>query len=135
MAVSRETFRDGKLLQELIEKYHNDMTEQNTASVYTCLRDSIVYIPVSERDGKMQADVLSAGNDLLFAAFSDIEAAGKYEEKEALIQKPFMELVKEAQKYPNIAGIVIDPFGLPFILPGGDYEILADIPSIFDIDK
>ena len=135
MAVTRDTFRDGKLLQELIDKYHNDMTEQNTASVYTCLRDSIVYIPVSRRDGKMQPDVLSNGKDQLFAAFSDIENAGKYEDKEALVQKPFMDLVKEAQRHNNIAGIVVDPFDLPFILPGCYYEIISDIPSVFDIEK
>ena len=91
---------------------------------------------VSREDIRMIPDVLQNGEDFFFPVFTTAEEMGEYGEGFSKIQRHFLEAVRLAwNNEKNVAGIVINAFSEPFIIPRDLFDMIAEMPSAIEPGK
>ena len=107
--MKRSVMKDGRMLRECIEQYTYYRSGNNQMVVFTCLRDSRVFVPC--RGGRVDAFSNEAQQD---------DKAGRYTVEE----KDFLDVIESA-KFANVNGIKVDPFTTPFLVEPGDYDTIS----------
>lgn len=106
------------MYQKMIEEAEGDLDSLVGRTVKT--QDEIRLVP----------DILQNGDDFFFPVFTSAEEMGEYGERFSKVQKHFLEtaaLAKNNEK--NVAGIVINAFSEPFVIPREMFDIIGNIPS------
>ena len=99
--------------------------------------DSIVGTTITNQENiRMVPDILQSGEDYFFPVFTTAEEMGKYGNGFSKIQKHFLEaacLARNNEK--DVAGIVINAFSEPFIVPRDLLDMIAELPSAFEPEE
>lgn len=95
--------------------------------------ESIVGKEFTCHDGvRMVPDILQNGDQFFFPVFTSAEEMGEYGKQFSQIEKHFLEAINMARNNEkDVAGIVINAFSEPFIVPRELFEIIMDLPSSF----
>lgn len=93
--------------------------------------DSLVGKTLSNQDNiRMVPDILQNGEDFFFPVFTTAEEMGDYGQGFSKIEKHFLEAAALARNNEkNVAGIVINAFSEPFVIPRDLFEMIAEMPS------
>ena len=112
---------DSRNMHKLLEE-HIDNIEELADEKYTTA-DQIRLIP----------DILINGDKYYFPIFSSTEEMGEYGENFSKVQKHFLEVLPLARNNEkNVAGIVLNAFGEPFILVRELFDAVERIKSMFE---
>ena len=91
---------------------------------------------VSTENIRMIPDILQNGEDFFFPVFTTAEEMGEYGEGFSKIQRHFLEAARLAwNNEKNVAGIVINAFSEPFIIPRDLFDMIAEMPSAIEPGK
>lgn len=93
--------------------------------------DSLVGKTLSNQDNiRMVPDILQNGEEFFFPVFTTAEEMGDYGQGFSKIEKHFLEAAALARNNEkNVAGIVINAFSEPFVIPRDLFEMIAEMPS------
>ena len=99
--------------------------------------DSLVGKTLSNQDNiRMVPDILQSGEDFFFPVFTTAEEMGEYGQGFSKTEKHFLEAANLARNNEkNVAGIVINAFTEPFIIPRDLFDMIAEMPSAFGPGK
>lgn len=79
---------------------------------------------------RMVPDILQNGDEFFFPVFSSEEEMGEYGESFSKVEKHFLEaLILAGNNEKNVAGIVINAFSEPFVVPREMFDIIAGMES------
>lgn len=121
--MKRSVMKDGKMLRECIEQYHFYRSGNNQMVVFTCLRDSRVFVAC--RAGRVNdLAFLSEGKKRYLAVFSNEAQEGEQAGKFTMEEKDFLDVITAA-KFARVDGIVVDPFGTSFTVTPDDYDTIS----------
>ena len=85
---------------------------------------------------RMVPDILQNGDDFFFPVFTTAEEMGEYGEQFSKIQRHFLEAASLARNNEkNVAGIVINAFTEPFVVPREMFDVIAGMNSSFETDS
>lgn len=91
---------------------------------------------VSTENIRMIPDILQNGEDFFFPVFTTTEEMGEYGEGFSKLQRHFLEAARLAwNNEKNVAGIVINAFSEPFIIPRDLFDMIAEMPSAIEPGK
>ena len=155
--VTRKTLEDGKVLKVLVDNFLNNRNEKTLLPFLSCLRDSIVWVPVtpyfSERDEeqllshlevgyefktedpiRMKPDILEAPDgDKWFPIFSsEDEVVGEYKDLHfSYVPIRTLDCLNMAHNYESdgVKGIVLDAFTRGLNIPFEISDIMRNLPS------
>ena len=98
---------------------------------------SLVGKTLSNQDNiRMVPDILQSGEDFFFPVFTTAEEMGEYGQGFSKIEKHFLEAANLARyNEKNVAGIVMNAFTEPFIIPRDLFDMIAEMPSAFGPGK
>lgn len=121
--MKRSLMKDGKMLRECIEQYKYYSSGNNQMVVYTCLRDSRVFVPW--RAGRVNDMAFLKENGKRYLPVFSNEAqqgdkAGRFE----VAEKDFVEVITAA-RFANVDGILVDPYTVPFLVVPGEYDTIS----------
>ena len=93
--------------------------------------DSLTGMTITSRDSiRMVPDILRNGDQYYFPVFTADEEMGDYGQRFSRIQRHFLEAANLARNNEKkVAGIVINAFSEPFIVPVGLFGLIARLPS------
>ena len=93
--------------------------------------DSLVGQTFTNKDEvRLVPDILQNGDDYYFPVFTTAEEMGEYGTNFSKIEKHFLEAVNLAENNEkHVAGIVINAFSEPFVIPKKMFEVIAGMPS------
>ena len=96
--------------------------------------DSIVGTELSNQDNiRMVPDILQNGDEFFFPVFTTAEEMGEYGNNFSNIQRHFLEAANLARNNEkNVAGIVINAFSEPFVIPKELFDVIAGMKSSFE---
>ena len=96
--------------------------------------DSLIGTKICNRDGiRMVPDILQNGDDYFFPVFTSDTEMGEYGERFSKIQRHFLEAANLARNNEkNVAGIVINAFTEPFVVPREMFDVIAGMESIVE---
>jgi len=96
--------------------------------------DSLVGKTMRNQDTiRMVPDILRSGEDFFFPVFTTAEEMGEYGQRFSKIEKHFLEAANLARNNEkNVAGIVINAFSEPFVVPRDLFDLIADMLSNFE---
>ena len=99
--------------------------------------DSLVGRELSNRDNiRMVPDILKNGDAFYFPVFTSEEEMGEYGDNFSRLEKHFLEAVNLARNNEkNVAGIVINAFTEPFVVPRELFDTIAGMDSGIFSDK
>ena len=120
--MKRSVMKDGKMLRECMEQYNCYRSGNNQMVVYTCLRDSRVFVPC--KVGRLD-DVAFLRKDgrRYVMAFSNEAQQGDKAGTLKLEEKDFTEVLRAAQ-FARADGVLVDPFTAAFLVAPEDYETI-----------
>lgn len=97
--------------------------------------DSLVGMELTSQDSiRMVPDILQNGEDFFFPVFTTAEEMGDYGNGFSKIEKHFLEAANLARNNEKkIKGIVINAFSEPFVVPVDLFEMIAEMPSSFEM--
>lgn len=97
---------------------------------------SLVGKTLSNQDNiRMVPDILQSGEDFFFPVFTSAEEMGEYGRQFSKVQQHFLEAVNLARNNKRkVKGIVINAFTEPFIVPIDLLDMIADMPSGFEVE-
>ena len=121
--MKRSLMKDGKMLRECIEQYTFYSSGNNQMVVYTCLRDSRVFIPWKVGRVNDMAYVKEGGKRYL-PAFSNEAQLGDKAGSFEVTEKDFLDVITAA-KFANVDGILVDPYTVPFLVEPGEYDTIS----------
>lgn len=151
--LSSKDLEDGKILSSLKQAFLNEPSQDNLFPLLCCLRESVVKVPfiakmsdndkerfsnVKEGEEFTNTDEISLTADLLksedgkkfFPFFANDEGMDdEYKSKFTIIPVTFEDCVKMAHGDPEVAGLVLDGFTAPFVLPFDLADYTLQIPS------
>ena len=85
---------------------------------------------------RMVPDILQNGDDFFFPVFTTAEEMGEYGEQFSKIQRHFLEAASLARNNEkNVAGIVINAFTEPFVVPREMFDVISGMNSSFETDS
>ena len=85
-----------------------------------CYHDSVRMVP----------DILQNGEEYFFPVFTSEEEMGEYGEHFSKVESHFLEAINLARNNEkNVAGIVINAFSGPFVIPRGMFDFIEELPS------
>ena len=121
--MKRSLMKDGKMLRECIEQYKYYSSGNNQMVVYTCLRDSRVFVPW--RAGRVNDMAFLKENGKRYLPVFSNEAqqgdkAGKFE----VAEKDFVDVINAA-RFANVDGILVDPYTVSFLVVPGEYDTIS----------
>ena len=121
--MKRSLMKDGKLLRECIEQYKFYPSGNNQMVVFTCLRDSRVFVAC--KGGRVDdMAFLKDGQKRYLAVFSNEAQEGEQAGKFSLEEKDFTDVITAA-KFARVDGITVDPFGTSFTVTPEDYDTIS----------
>ena len=121
--MKRSVMKDGRMLRECIEQYNYYRSGNNQMVVYTCLRDSRVFVPC--RVGRVDDNAfLQQGGKRYITVFSNESQMGDKAGTLHTEEKDFLDVVKAAQ-FAHADGILVDPWTVPFTLEAIDFETVS----------
>lgn len=93
--------------------------------------ESVIGKTLSNQDNiRMVPDILQNGNQFYFPVFTTVEEMGEYGKGFSKVEKHFLETIRLARNNEkNVAGIVINAFSEPFIVPCDLFDIIVNMPS------
>ena len=93
--------------------------------------DSLIGAKICNRDGiRMVPDILQNGDEYFFPVFTSDTEMGEYGERFSKIQRHFLEAANLARNNEkNVAGIVINAFTEPFVVPKEMFDVIAGMKS------
>ena len=99
--------------------------------------DSLVGKTLSNQDNiRLIPDILQKGEDFFFPVFTTVEEMGEYGHQFSKIEKHFLEAANLARNNKKkVRGIVINAFTKPFIVPLDLFDLIAKMPSSFEIKE
>ena len=99
--------------------------------------DSLIGAKICNRDGiRMVPDILQNGDEYFFPVFTSDTEMGEYGERFSKIQRHFLEAANLARNNEkNVAGIVINAFTEPFVVPRKMFDVIAGMNSGFETDS
>ena len=121
--MKRSLMKDGKMLRECIEQYTYYRSGNNQMVVYTCLRDSRVFVPWRGSRVNDMAFLTENGKRYLPVFSNEAQQgdkAGKYE----MAEKDFLDVI-QAAKFSNVNGILVDPYTVPFLVEPDEYDTIS----------
>lgn len=121
--MKRSVLKDGKMLRECIEQYNYYRSGNNQMVVYTCLRDSRVFIPCKAGRADDMAFIKQNGKRFL-PAFSNKAQYGEKADTASLEEKEFLDVIKAAQ-FAQVDGILVDPYTSSFLVEPTEYETIS----------
>ena len=120
--MKRSVMKDGRMLRECIEQYSYYRSGNNQMVVYTCLRDSRVFVPC--RAGRVDDTAFIQQNGKRYlAAFSNEAQQGDQAGKWTLEEKEFLDVIKAAE-FARVNGILVDPYTASFLVEPEEYETI-----------
>lgn len=121
--MKRSVMKDGRMLRECIEQYNCYKSGNNQMVVCTCLRDSRVFVPC--RTGRVDdTKFMSQDGKRLLLAFSNAAQAGDRAESWELVEKDFLDVIREA-RLARVDGILVDPYTASFLVTPADYDTIS----------
>ena len=146
---TKDVLKDGKIMNELIQRFIKEPNGENLFPILLCLIDSDLQVPMnltlSEEDmDKLQnveiGEELSLDNDLrmrpdwlqdpdskklYFPIFSTIEEAGKeYSENFSWINMDIDTCINFVEDNKECSGLILNAFSTPIVIEGEIFEIL-----------
>ena len=93
--------------------------------------DSLVGQTFTARDEtRLIPDILQNGEDFFFPVFTTAEEMGEYGNNFSKVEKHFLEAANLARNNEkNVAGIVINAFSEPFVIPKDLFDLIAEMKS------
>ena len=123
--IDEKTLEDGSVLLFLKHRFVKNPTQANMISILSCLRDSKVFVPMTE---EMKPTSIQDGEYYYLPIFSNEEQIPeKYGSQFAVIKISVLECLSMAKSYENIYGLILDPFTEKVILV---YALADMIPKI-----
>lgn len=137
----------GHTLRKLIKDFRKESSEKSLFSVFACLRDSEVWIPVATEFVKIlednnETEVVQAKHLEIYPFFIEDESGGRYltaytwldqmkelHKKNNIIKLPFLECLSWALSLPKIKGIVLDVETQPFEIQTECFDSIAKMPT------
>ena len=84
----------------------------------------------NQDDIRLIPDILQNGADFFFPVFTTAEEMGEYGRHFSKIQKHFLEAANLARNNErDVAGIVINAFSEPFVVPKEMFDVIARMKS------
>ncbi|MBR4549885.1 MAG: SseB family protein [Oscillospiraceae bacterium] len=121
--MKRSLMKDGKMLRECIEQYKYYSSGNNQMVVYTCLRDSRVFVPW--RAGRVNDMAFLRENGKRYLpAFSNVAQMGDKAGNLEVEEKDFLDVITAA-RFANVDGILVDPYTIPFLVEPGEYDTIS----------
>ena len=99
--------------------------------------NSLVGKTLSNQDNiRMVPDILQNGEDFFFPVFTSAEEMGDYGQGFSKIEKHFLEAANLARNNEKkVKGIVINAFSAPFIIPVDLFDMIAEMPSSYEMKE
>lgn len=117
--MKRSVMKDGRMLRECIEQYNYYRSGNNQMVVYTCLRDSRVFVPCKAGRPDDMAFIKQDGKRFL-PAFSNEAQLGDKAGAVTVEEKEFLDVIKAAQ-FAQVDGILVDPYTTSFLVDPAEY--------------
>ena len=121
--MKRSLMKDGKMHRECIEQYKYYSSGNNQMVVYTCLRDSRVFVPWKVGRVNDMAFINQNGKRYL-PVFSNEAQQGDQAGRFEVAEKEFLDVI-QAAKFANVNGILVDPYTVPFLVDPSDYDTIS----------
>ncbi len=119
--MKRSVLKDGKMLRECIEQYRYYRSGNNQMVVYTCLRDSRVFVPC--KVGRIDDTAfLMDGKNRCLPVFSNEAQQG--EKIREVREMDFTDVIRAAQ-FAHVDGILVDPYSASFFVPAGEFDTIS----------
>lgn len=137
----------GEILRNLFEYFAKEKSAEALLSVFACLRDSEVWIPVytdfeEVDDAFNENDAVKAKNLSVYpffvedrdgnrylTAYSWLNQIKKEHTKDNIIQLSFIDCMSWALSFPSINGIVLDRETKPFTVYKENFQRIAKMPA------
>ena len=99
--------------------------------------NSLIGLEVSNQDDiRMVPDILQNGDAFYFPVFTSEEEMGEYGDNFSKLEKHFLEAANLARNNEkDVAGIVINAFTEPFVIPKEMFDIIAGMDSSIEISE
>ena len=99
--------------------------------------DSLVGKTLTSHDNiRLVPDILQNGEAFFFPVFTTAEEMGEYGQGFSKVEKHFLEAANLAQNNEKkVAGIVINAFSEPFVVPVELFDVIAEMPSSMKEEK
>lgn len=99
--------------------------------------NSLVGMELTSHDSiRMVPDILQNGEDFFFPVFTSAEEMGDYGNGFSKIEKHFLEAANLAwNNEKKVTGIVINAFSEPFVVPVDLFDMIAEMPSSFEMKE
>lgn len=92
--------------------------------------ESLVGTTITSKDEiRFKPDILQNGDEFFFPAFTTEEAMGEYGDGFSKIQQHMLDIIKSAESYGNLTGIVINAFTEPFVLESVLFDMVEKLKS------
>ena len=133
--ITREMMAGGHLLRHLVEHFKAEPSREHITALLTCLRDSMLFIPVTVKENpesgkiEMLPDLLESEGELFLPVFSRPEEMGDYGKNFSRVESSFPDIVKYANQDERISGIVLDAFSNYFVLAKENFETALSMES------
>ena len=121
--MKRSLMKDGKMLRECIEQYKFYSSGNNQMVVYTCLRDSRVFVPWRTGRVNDMAFIKEKGKRYL-PVFSNEAQLGDKAGSFEVAEKDFVDVITAA-RFANADGILVDPYTVPFLVEPTEYDTIS----------
>ena len=148
---SKEVLKDGKVLNELIQRFIKEPTGENLYSVLLCLIDSDLYVPMNmnisiediellknskvgeeislNNDLRFKPDWLKNPNNnkLYFPIFSTVkDATEEYSKNFSWINLDIDTCINLADSNNECSGLILNAFTTPIIIEDDIYKVLKE---------
>ena len=99
--------------------------------------ESLIGMEFSNQDDiRMVPDILQNGDEYFFPVFTSEEEMGEYGERFSKVECYFLEAENIARNNErNVAGIVINAFTEPFVVPREMFEVIAKMESAIEVKE
>ena len=121
--MKRSVMKDGRMLRECIEQYKYYSNGNNMMVVYTCLRDSRVFVPCKAGRVNDMAFIKENGKRYL-PVFSNEAQMGDKAGSLEVEEKDFLDVISAA-RFANVDGIMVDPYTVPFFVDPAEYDTIS----------
>lgn len=154
--LSRETFRNGRILKPLIVEAKLNTNEESMYNVHMALRHTMLYVPCrakldpidmdqflnakigdtikSKGDVRLVPEILDAYDGKFLPVFSDVNDLRKQYEEASVIEEDIVGVIDMFKHMVGVEAICIDPFITPFILDPEGFDYITELPLMFDED-
>ena len=122
---TEKDLEDGSLLKEAVISFNENRTEEKLLDLLQYLRDSRVFIACNaipdpknkDHPDYLVPEIMESEGKRFFPVFSSLNEMKDYETIFSVVRRDFPDVLQQAEsEKPEVSGIVLDPFTLPFVL-------------------